>query len=75
MEQDGAGQGSPSREALGIDLRSIELFRSVDLAAVAPLLRGCPVRSLQAGERLIEAGRPNSSLHVVLSGRLAVHLA
>jgi len=55
-------------------LAGLELFRSADLAAVRSVLAVCPVHSVPAGEILIQAGRSNHELYLVLSGRFSVRL-
>ena len=62
-------------ETLGDDeLEGLEFFRYVDVSVVRPLLGSCPVRTLAPGEVLIEAGRPNETLYLVLAGHLSVRL-
>ena len=56
------------------ELKRLNLFRSVDIEAVQPHLRGCSIRPLQPGETLIEADQPNDRLYLLLSGTLSVHL-
>ena len=56
------------------ELARLNLFRSVDIAAVRPRLRGCVVRSVQPDEALIRADRPNDRLYLLLSGDVSVHL-
>lgn len=70
------GQRSSMDSPLSDDeLSSIELFDAVDIETIKPLLHSCAVRRLQPGEVLIEAGRPNEYLYIVLSGKLSVRLA
>jgi CRP-like cAMP-binding protein len=56
------------------ELRRLQIFRSVNLNIVEPLLTECPVRTLAEGEELIAVDRPNDHLYLLLSGRLSVHL-
>ena len=56
------------------DLERMPLFSGADLHSIEGLLDSCPVRELQAGEILIEAGKPNRTLYLLLSGRLRIHL-
>ena len=68
----------PERLA-GVDIADHELllaslFRSSNIEAIRPLLCNCPVRHLESGDVLIEAGRPNRFMFVVLSGQLSVRL-
>lgn len=52
----------------------IRLFDGIPSASIAPILARCPLRSLQAGEVLIEAGRHNRELFLLLSGQLRAYL-
>lgn len=56
------------------DLRGMALFKEVDSALIAPLLRSCEVRRLAEGDTLIHCGRPNEHLYLLLEGRLSVRL-
>src|SRR5690349_1362816 len=56
------------------ELARLSVFAAADLDALEPVLRNCPIRSLQQGETLIEAGAGNRYLFLLLSGELAVHL-
>ena len=57
-------------------MRNRKLFRGVDLELVDHLLESCSVRALASGERLLARGdAPSQEVFVVLSGRVAVHLA
>jgi diguanylate cyclase (GGDEF)-like protein len=56
-------------------LRQSVLFRNVPAEVVAQVAAGCPTRDLEPGEFLIQRGRPNQSIFVILSGALGVHLA
>jgi diguanylate cyclase (GGDEF)-like protein/PAS domain S-box-containing protein len=56
------------------ELARLNLFRSVDIAAVRSRLHGCVVRSLHPDEVLIRADRPNDRLYLLLSGDVSVHL-
>lgn len=55
-------------------LARLALFKGVDVARIAPLVRDCEVRTLAAGDSLISCGRPNEYLFLILSGRLSVRL-
>lgn len=57
-----------------IDYSALRLFAGVELATIEGLLEACPVRSLEAGEVLVEPGLANDTLFAVLSGTLGVHL-
>jgi len=50
------------------------LFRNVGLEAIEHRLEACPVRELAAGEVLIDPGKANDHLFVVLTGQLRVYL-
>ncbi|MGH6692225.1 MAG: diguanylate cyclase domain-containing protein, partial [Gammaproteobacteria bacterium] len=65
---------SPESFPTNDELARLHLFRSVDLEAVLPRLRGCSVRRLKPGEILITADRPNDRLYLLLSGTLSIHL-
>ena len=64
----------PERLPTNDELARLNLFRSVDVEAVQPHLRGCSVRALAAGEILIAADQPNDHLYLLLSGALSIHL-
>ena len=50
------------------------IFRSVDIDALEPSLRHCPVRTLNKGDVLIVEGVANRYLYLLLTGRLSVRL-
>ncbi|MFB1486630.1 MULTISPECIES: SpoIIE family protein phosphatase [unclassified Thiocapsa] len=50
------------------------LFAGIAPIILEPILEGCEVRSVGAGEILLEPGQTNRHLHLVLEGRLKVHL-
>jgi signal transduction histidine kinase len=56
------------------ELAGLDLFRSVNVQDVEPMLRDCEVRSVPSGAVLIQAEQPNDRLYLVLSGELGVHL-
>jgi diguanylate cyclase (GGDEF)-like protein len=56
------------------DLAGLALFAHADLNKVAQLLEGCPIRALRNEEVLLAQGVTNRALHLVLKGRLRVHL-
>jgi diguanylate cyclase (GGDEF)-like protein len=56
------------------ELERQALFEFADLNVVRPLLQNCPVRELAENEVLIDAGRPNKYIYLVLSGQLSVRL-
>jgi NTE family protein/lysophospholipid hydrolase len=57
---------------IGIFLRSTELFRSVDPAAIDELARGLRVVQLSDGKVLINQGDRDQSLYLLMSGGLRV---
>jgi sigma-B regulation protein RsbU (phosphoserine phosphatase) len=65
---------------LGIDrrlagyLQGILLFAGVPHADVAPILARCPLRRLDAGAVMLAPGQRNDTIHVLLEGRLHIHL-
>jgi diguanylate cyclase (GGDEF)-like protein len=67
----------PSVAALGLDpaeLYNLKVLQGVSLAAVEGLLSGCVLQTLQPGDVLLSLGQENHAMHMVLSGRLSVHL-
>ncbi len=56
------------------DLKNSLLLRGIELEPVLDLLEDCPVRELKEGTVLINAGKPNRFLYLVLSGRLRIHV-
>jgi diguanylate cyclase (GGDEF)-like protein len=56
-------------------LRQSVLFSNVPQHVIAQVTAGCPTRDVPPGEFLIERGRPNHSVFVILSGGLDVHLS
>ncbi len=52
----------------------LELFNGVDLNAIESHLARCHEMTLSAGEVLLETGKPNDRLYLVLAGALQVHL-
>jgi diguanylate cyclase (GGDEF)-like protein len=50
------------------------LFHGMDFASVEYLLERSSVRSLAAGEKLLQPDTPNHHLHLILDGRLSVYL-
>ncbi|SDX33832.1 SpoIIE family protein phosphatase [Thiocapsa roseopersicina] len=50
------------------------LFAGMESTILEPLLAGCEMRSVRAGEIILEPGQINRHLHLVLEGRLEVHL-
>lgn len=57
------------------EIAKLHILRRVGLESVWGLFEACPVRTLAAGEVLLEAGQSNQTLFLVLEGRLSVHLA
>lgn len=56
------------------ELENSALFRRVELKSIRGILEDCPVWEVERGDVLIEAGKSNSFLHVLLAGRLSVRL-
>lgn len=50
------------------------LFHGMDFSSVEYLLERSSVRSLAAGEKLLQPDTPNHHLHLILEGRLSVYL-
>lgn len=55
-------------------LQSNFLFRNIDLKPLESLLEECRHRHLGSGEVLLEPGKLNQSLYLILSGELRVYL-
>jgi diguanylate cyclase (GGDEF)-like protein len=74
----GQGAGSTDqdrREALdSAALAQLDVLKGVSLESVQDLLDRCPLRQIAAGEQLLHKGQVNSSMYLILSGRLAIHL-
>jgi diguanylate cyclase (GGDEF)-like protein len=56
------------------ELYNLRVLQGVSLASVDPLLDRCELRHLAPGELLIEQGKANRVMYMILSGRLSVHL-
>ncbi len=56
------------------DLGRIHLLKYVAYESIKGLLEYCSIRSLAAGDYLIQAGELNSTIYFVLEGRLRIHL-
>lgn len=52
----------------------LDLFERVDLAEIAPLLTGCPLRNVAPGETVLEEGNSNCTVYQIVSGRVRVAL-
>lgn len=50
------------------------LFRGMDFASVEYMLERSTLRDLAAGEKLLQPDTPNRDLHLILEGKLSVHL-
>jgi diguanylate cyclase (GGDEF)-like protein len=55
-------------------LAKLDVLRGVSLESVQGLLERCPLRELAKGDRLLTKGEQSSSMYLILSGRLAIHL-
>ncbi|MCP4043139.1 MAG: GGDEF domain-containing protein [Gammaproteobacteria bacterium] len=56
------------------DLKCLHILRDVDISAVEPLLRNCPIKDLAPDEVVIAAGHENRYLYLILSGRVRIQL-
>ena len=56
------------------ELYNLKALRGVSLGSVEKLLATCDVRTLGAGDVLLNLGQPNRYMYMILSGRLSVHL-
>ncbi|NPU82896.1 MAG: GGDEF domain-containing protein [Syntrophaceae bacterium] len=56
------------------DLERIRLFRYVNLDSIMGLLEACSIRTLQEGEILLQPGRSNTNVYLILSGKVRIHL-
>jgi diguanylate cyclase (GGDEF)-like protein len=69
------GYTSPfERWPLREELQNLQLLRRVSLESVHGLLMSCAIQELEPGQKLLEAGRPNRTMYLILTGRLAVHI-
>lgn len=65
----------PSAGLTRRELENLDLFRGVDLDAFEGLIQSCPISTMYEGEILLEAGKANRHLHLLVSGRMRVHLS
>jgi diguanylate cyclase (GGDEF)-like protein len=56
------------------ELYRLKVLRGVNLASVEELLANCDLRVLSPGDVLLTMGQANSSMFMILDGRLSVHL-
>ena len=56
------------------ELERIKLFTGVSLPSIKSLLTDCQIIHLEKDEALIEAGKPEEFMYLVLSGRMRVQL-
>ena len=56
------------------ELKQLRLFQDVDIDTTRKLLDQCPIRYLEKDEVLVNAGKTNSALYLLISGRLSVYL-
>ena len=56
------------------ELYNLKALQGVSLASVEQLLETCDVRTLAAGDVLLNLGQSNRYMYMILSGRLSVHL-
>lgn len=55
-------------------LRNLTIFESLGASTLNTLLQHCPIQEIAKGDVLISKGQLNSSLYLVLSGCLSVHI-
>ena len=51
-----------------------ELFRDIDMESISYVLDECHVLAMSSGEKLLEIGKENSTLYLILEGELHVYL-
>ncbi len=56
------------------DFAKLHILRRVSAEAAWGVLEQCPIRTLDAGEILLEKGQTNQTMYLVLDGTLSVHL-
>ena len=56
------------------ELERLQIFRSVDIRTLEPLLSDCPIKTFLDGDVLISAGHHNEDLYLLLEGCVGVHL-
>ena len=56
------------------ELYKLRVLRGVSLTSVEELLEACDVRTLKPGDVLLSMGQENSTMYMILSGKLSVHL-
>jgi diguanylate cyclase (GGDEF)-like protein len=56
------------------NLERVHLFRRVGLDSILGLLEACGTRTLKEGEILLSAGQTNTSVFLILNGRIRIHL-
>jgi diguanylate cyclase (GGDEF)-like protein len=56
------------------ELYNLRVLRGVSLTSVEELLESCDVRTLNPGDVLLSMGQANSTMYMILSGKLSVHL-
>jgi diguanylate cyclase (GGDEF)-like protein len=54
------------------ELAQVALLKDAHQETIAPLLRDCPVKLMEPGDVLLDAGNSCHSLYLVLSGRLTI---
>lgn len=68
MSADAASKLEPT------ELYNLRVLRGVSLTSVEELLEACDVRTLNPGDVLLSMGQQNSTMYMILSGKLSVHL-
>ncbi|MCC6197163.1 MAG: SpoIIE family protein phosphatase [Burkholderiales bacterium] len=61
-------------DANAAEVAAISIFRGVDLALVHEAIKDCEIRSLPAGTILLEPGKDNDDIYLLLAGQVAAHL-
>ncbi len=56
------------------ELKQLRLFQDVDIDTTRKLLDQCPIRYLKKNEVLVNVGKTNSALYLLISGKLSVYL-
>ena len=56
------------------EIKSIELFKFVDIESIRGLLENCSTRKLEAEEIFIKPGMQNEAVYFLLKGKLRIHL-
>lgn len=63
-----------SLQLLAARYAHLDLFEGLDFAEIAPLLAGCPLLEVEAGEMVLEEGDANRTIYQIVTGRVRVAL-